>query len=193
MKADRLADLVLLRLGENPELCMHDTGAAGCTLRQLILAFVDECAAQAVAETPTEQLSGWLPLAGATLTVDSSGRGLLSLPEDTLLLHSLRLESWQRPVTEFLPHSHWLRRLQRSRWHGLRGSAQKPLAFHAVDAYGHHALELFSCLPDDTVAEGHYMPKPHTDASGEISIPGAALERCVSLLVERIRASNSSA
>lgn len=110
--------------------------------------------------TPPDRLLGWKRLPGQTLTADSEGRVLLTLPDDFLMLLSLRLSNWERPVREVLRADHWLRRLQSLRWPSLRGTPERPLAFFTVDTACRPALELFSCDPGSTVqlAEFIYYP-----------------------------------
>lgn len=189
MKASEMIDDALLLLGEDPTLCLHDTGAegGGCTLRRRIIHELVPCAVRAVETTPRMRLTGWRRLTGERLTIDPGGRGVLPLPQDFLRLHSVRMASWSYPVEEVLDAGHWLRRLQGSGWHGLRGSPQRPLVFEGVAADGERGLELFSCAEGDTVAEGWYMPAPAVDAAGNIELPPAAYRRCLDYIVESLR------
>lgn len=107
--------------------------------------------------TPPSRLSGWKRLPVQTLTADTDGRVLLTLPDDFLMLLSLRLSNWERPVTEVLRPDHWLRRLQSVRWAALRGTPQRPLAFFTADAAGRPALELFSSEPDAMVQLSEFI------------------------------------
>ncbi len=114
--------------------------------------------------TPPDRLSGWKRLPVQTLTADSEGRVLLTLPDDFLMLLSLRLSNWERPVTEVLRADHWLRRLQSSRWPALRGTPERPLAFFTLDTACRPALELFSCSPGSTVQLAEFIY--HPDSTG---------------------------
>lgn len=102
----------------------------------------------------------WKSLPPTTLTADSEGRVILTLPDDFLMLLSLRLDGWERPVREVLTPDNWLYRLQSARWIGLRGTPQRPLAFFTADDDGRLALELFSSEPDSSVelVEFKYHP-----------------------------------
>lgn len=188
MTTDSVIDDVLLLLGEDPELCLHSSGSGACglTLRERIGRELAPCASRAVADTPRMQLTGWRRLGSDGLSVDADGRALLPLPADYLSLFSLRMTSWSHPVAEVLGADSWLRRLQGNRWHGLRGSPQRPLVFATVADDGSPALELFSCPPEDTLAEGWYMPAP-VPADGVIEIPPAAYRRCLGYIVETLR------
>lgn len=185
MRVDELIDRALLAMGENPAMCPEETGGVipEQTLRAKLRLRVEDKAREAVLTTSPESLEGWRAMPGAGLTVNQDGSAMLPLPSDFLLLHSLRLKSWARPVTRLLSREHWLRRLQGGSWHGLRGCPERPLAFLAVTASG-RAAEMFGALPGDTLAEGWYYPRPAIDASGEISLPGVLASRCVELLSE---------
>lgn len=102
----------------------------------------------------------WRSLPPTTLTADSEGRVVLTLPSDFLMLLTMRLEGWERPVREVLSPTNWLYRLQAARWTGLRGTPQRPLAFFTSDDEGLPALELFSVPPDSSVelVEFKYHP-----------------------------------
>jgi len=189
MNADSLTDDVLLLLGEDPGQCPWHPGGdtAGCSLRMRIMREIEPCAARAVADTPHMELTGWRRLPADGLKIDADGRAMLPLPDDFLLFFSLRMTSWQRPAGEVLAQDSWLRRLQGNRWHGLRGTPQRPLAFMAVDDEGRRCMELFSCPQGDTLAEGWYMPAPAFDADRRIEIPPAAYSKCLDYIVETLR------
>jgi len=95
---------------------------------------------------------------------------LLPLPDDFLVLHSLRMSDWEREVTEVYPSDHWLTQLQGSRWHGLRGTPSRPLAFETLTKEGKRALRLYSSGKDATLASGWYLPAPKINESDEIDI-----------------------
>ena len=102
----------------------------------------------------------WKTLSPTTLTADSEGRVIFTLPDDFLMLLSMRLDGWEHPVREVLEPTSWLYRLQSSRWTGLRGTPQRPLAFFTADDEGRLALELFSSAPGLPVelVEFRYQP-----------------------------------
>ena len=188
MRVDDLIDDVLALLGENPGFCLPDggDGTGAGTLRVRIRVEVERCAARSVAETPRRFLTGWRKLPSERVAKGPDGRMTVRLPEDYLMLHSLRLSDWERDATEALDHSHWLRRFQESRWHGLRGTAQRPLVFHGIDGEGHRCLELFPASEESLVAEGWYMPAPAVKEDGGIEIPPAAYRKCLDYIVETL-------
>lgn len=110
--------------------------------------------------TPPSRLTGWKTLPELDLTADAEGRVILPLPDDFLMLLSLRLSNWERPVREVLQPGNWLYRLQSSRWTGLRGTPQRPLAFFSAGDDGQPVVELFSAEPGAVVqlSEFRYLP-----------------------------------
>jgi len=189
MRVDELIDDVLLLIGENPAFCLPSggDGLPGCSLRDRLLMEVERCAAKGIADTPVELLTGWSRIPSEGLRVDPDGRGVLTLPEDFLMLHSIRLSGWERSVNVIYGAGHWLRRWQGSRWHGLRGNAQRPLAFHSLCSDGSRCIELFSARQGDSVEEGWYMPAPCIKEDGGIEIPPAAYRRCLDYMVDTLR------
>lgn len=183
MNAGKIIDDALIRMGEDPDLCMWESGgeSSRCTLRQRMMLMLEEAAAKAVGDTPVDKLTGWKPLDNTGLTVLPDGTGILPLPGDFLRFLYLRMTGWERKVDCILPAAHWLHRLQLCRWKGLRGTPQRPLVFQGVSD-GAPALELYSCKPGDKVTEGWYMPAPKINEAGEIEIPPAAYSRLLDLL-----------
>lgn len=185
MKVENLLDDMLTAMGYNPALCGYDTAAEcrGVSLRSRLRKEVERRAAEAVLSTPVRELTGWRRWPAAEIIPDDSGRGVLPLPDDFLMLLSLRLSSWERPVRDILHPSMWLYRLQNCRWSGLRGTPQRPLAFFTADDDGRRALELFTVGKDPaTVAEGWYMPAPRISGD-EIEIPPAAYHTLIAASV----------
>lgn len=188
MEAERLIDDTLLAMGMNPALC-PDYPPEGCTgesLRHRLRSNLESAAAKAVLSTPREELTGWKRWPDITAVPDEEGGVVLTLPSDFLLLHSLRLRGWERSVREILPADSWLRHLQSCRWSGLRGTPRRPLAFATLDDEGHRGIHLFS-VPKNSEAQllsGWYMPRPAMTSAGDIDIPPAAIERCISLLIQ---------
>lgn len=196
MKTSEIIKDVMQLLGEPGGCIPEGTGAGGwCSPEGRILMEIEEKAAQAILAVPPERLDGWRLLPDDGMTVDEEGVARLPLPADFLLLHSLRMSDWERPVAKVLPHSHWLRALCGSRWHGLRGVPSRPLAFFGIaDGEGGSAsrcLLLYSSRsPQATLAEGWYMPAPRIGADDTISVPVAARPVMLRLLAESVAATS---
>lgn len=169
---------------------MYEQESPFPSLGERILQEAEARAAEAVLATPRELLTGWRLLPGDGITLEADGSVTLPLPPDYLMLFCVRLSGWQRAVYEVLPAGSWLRRLQGSRWLGLRGVPERPLAFEQPAADGGKCLKLFSAgagATDVGVTEGWYMPAPQITAAGEIEIPPAAYHKTLGLIAEAIR------
>lgn len=186
MNISRIINDVALLLGLCPGSIPDGTPSLFPTLADRISAEIDDLAAQAVMAVPRERLTGWRLLPGDGLRIHPDGSATLPLPSDFLMLFNLRMSDWEREVCEILPHDHWLSRLQKSRWHGLRGTPSRPLAFGYPAEGGGKTLRLYSTTPGATLAEGWYLPAPKTDAAGEIEIPPAAYRRLIESLRDKL-------
>jgi len=170
MKVTEIIRNVALHLGADPDEIPSAAESPYPSLADRIRANLEECVAQAILSTPKGLLTGWRLLPDDGLTVSDDGCVLLPLPDDFLVLHSLRMSDWEREVTEVYPSDHWLTRLQGSRWHGLRGTPSRPLAFETLTKEGKRALRLYSSGKDATLASGWYLPAPKINESDEIDI-----------------------
>ena len=95
----------------------------------------------------------------------------LPLPDDFLRLASIQLSNWQRPahiISEESPEYD----LQTSRFPGVRGNPQRPVAAIVRYSFGLVA-ELYSSFPgeDVTIRKALYVPQPHLDADRCIDLP----------------------
>lgn len=172
-----------LLMGETPSNLISGEESCCATLADRIALEIELKAAQAVAATPREELTGWRLLDDAGLTELEDGSALLPLPSDFLMLHTLRLSGWERSVTEVAAADTLAARLQSGRWEGLRGTPERPVAVLTPRAAG-MSLRLYGAHnAPPAVEEGWYMPVPRADSEGYIDLPEAALPR----LLEAIR------
>lgn len=183
MREEDVIDDVLLILGEE---CDAGGSCGDISLRDRIRLEIGDCASRAVKATPREELTGWRSMAGLEVRPDRLGGGMVSLPDDFLLLLGLRLEGWSRGVAEALPPGHWLEEAQLSGCPGVRAGKGRPLCF-LRPGEGRGALLLYPCGEEESVAEGWYMPRPETDAGGIIEIPPAAYRLTLRYIVEALR------
>lgn len=151
-------DDLLIEMGADPLM----TGAAPDALRRITAEKEEKRLAAEILATSPQLLRGWKAWPEVTAVADTEGRVVITLPDDFLMLLSIRLTGWERPAREVLSPDNWLYKLQSYRWESLRGSPARPLAFFTTDDEGHPALELFSSEPGTVVsiAEGRYMPRP---------------------------------
>lgn len=91
---------------------------------------------------------------------DSTYAYVVTLPDDFLLLASLRMSDWARAVagTETVREEDAAYQLQYSRWEGLRGSTEKPVVA-IVHEGGKLVAKAFSTASSST-CEAYYVKQP---------------------------------
>lgn len=175
IKADELVKKAALLIGETPSWNVDPEECVGATLADYLRLEIELRATEAVLATPRERLTGWKSLDASGIITKEDGSALLPLPEDFLLLHTLRLSGWERSVTEVHLADSAMAHLQSCRWEALRATPQRPVA---VLEPGDNAmcLHLYGTHSDPAaVEEGWYMPAPRIDSEGYISIPEASV------------------
>lgn len=167
------ADVAMLR-GELPALECDPGDLPFPGLKDMVRLQAERCGEESILECDFSRLTGWIPLPCEELTIDSHGKGLIPLPDDFLMLHSLMLTGWQRPVTEVgnVEDSSYKRQWQGVR--GAKGNLSRPAAFIETGKKGKRMLALYSCISGAVIAEGHYMPAPRFNEADEIEIPECA-------------------
>ena len=95
----------------------------------------------------------------------------LPLPDDFLRLASIQLSDWRRPahiITEESPEYD----LQSSRFPGVRGNPQRPVAAIVRYSFG-LVVELYSSIASEevTIRKALYVPRPQFDADRCIDLP----------------------
>ncbi len=118
------------------------------------------------------------------------GKGFIILPEDFLRLVAFRMSDWQRTVYDPITESDREYALQSSRFKGICGNPERPVAAIVRRSEG-KVLEFYSCRDDSaTVAQATYIPMPEVDREGGIDIPQgcyrAAVYRAASLVLASI-------
>lgn len=93
--------------------------------------------------------------------IDEAGRGILELPDDFLRLIVFQLDSWRRPVYEFVGVEDPRYQLQWSRWSGVRGTNEKPVVAVTSGSHGGTQLsvEFFCGKAGDKVIRGSYLKR----------------------------------
>lgn len=184
MNIERLTDRVLLEIGETPEMCLAIGQGIDpeATLRRRIAEMIPGAVAGVVSSLPVDEIPVWKSYT-ASVAVSDDGRGTVVLPDSCLRIHSIRVSSWERPVMRIHGSDHWLRGLQTSRWHGLRGTVSRPVVFRTVKD-GKPALELVPAADGDTLAEFWYVEYPEAGDDGEIEVPGSAVAEVVKSVVD---------
>lgn len=96
--------------------------------------------------------------------------GYVLLPSDFMRLVVFQMSDWEQPVYAAISADDPLYAQQRSRWKGLRGTAQKPVCVIVTRPEG-KALEFYSCKSENaTVSKGVYIPYPEIDENNGIDI-----------------------
>ena len=105
--------------------------------------------------------------------------GWVLLPLDCMRLVVFEMDDWERAVYTAISTDDVEYDRQRSRFKGIRGTAQRPVCAIAVHPEG-RVLEFYSCKSEDAhVSRAVYIPYPKIDRDGGIDIS----ERCYKAVV----------
>ena len=105
--------------------------------------------------------------------------GWVLLPQDFLRLVVFEMSDWERAVYTAISTDDPDYEKQRSRFKGVRGTAQKPVCAIAIRPEG-RVLEFYSCKSTDAqVSRAMYIPYPEIDEYGGVDIS----ERCYKAVV----------
>lgn len=92
--------------------------------------------------------------------------GWIVLPDDFMRLVVFEMSDWERPVYEAITPADPRYSRQRSRFKGIRGTAQRPVAALVVRAEG-KVLEFYSCKSQAAhISQAAYVPYPMIDNGG---------------------------
>ena len=96
--------------------------------------------------------------------------GWVLLPQDFLRLVVFEMDDWEQAVYTAISTDDAEYKQQRSRFKGVRGTAQRPVCAIAILPEG-RALEFYSCKSTDAkVSRAVYIPYPKIDEYGGIDI-----------------------
>ena len=116
---------------------------------------------------------------GEALHWRGDGSGWTMLPDDFMRLVVFEMSDWERPVWTAISGTSPEYGRQRSRFKGIRGTAQRPVCAIVTRPEG-KALEFYSCKTEGAqVVRAVYIPYPKVDADGGIDIS----ERCYEAVV----------
>lgn len=105
--------------------------------------------------------------------------GWVLLPQDFLRLVVFEMDDWEQAVYQAISTDDPEYEKQRSRFKGIRGTAQRPVCAIAIRPEG-RVLEFYSCKSTDAqVSRAIYMPYPKIDEDGGVDIS----ERCYKAVV----------
>lgn len=99
------------------------------------------------------------------------GSGRIRLPDDFLRLVTFRMTDWSRAVIAPITEEDPLYAVQQSRYPGIRGNPQKPVAAIVTCPDGQY-LEFFSCSggSDVSIMRARYIPIPAITDKGKIYV-----------------------
>lgn len=111
----------------------------------------------------------------ANLRMNDDGSGQLPLPDDFLRLVIFRMNDWSRAVTDPIDETDAEYTMQRSKYTGVRGNAQRPVCALVSKNTG-QVLEFFSC--DDKTASVDIAKYIKIPTIVELSTGERAVEIC---------------
>lgn len=105
--------------------------------------------------------------------------GWVLLPKDFLRLVVFEMDDWEQAVYQAISTDDPEYQKQRSRFKGIRGTAQRPVCVIAIRPEG-RVLEFYSCKSTDAqVSRAMYIPYPSIDDDGGVDV----CERCYNAVV----------
>lgn len=105
--------------------------------------------------------------------------GWVILPQDFLRLVVFEMDDWEQAVYQAISTDDPEYEKQRSRFKGIRGTAQRPVCAIAIRPEG-RVLEFYSCKSNNAqVSRAVYLPYPVIDEDGGVDV----CERCYNAVV----------
>ena len=105
--------------------------------------------------------------------------GWVLLPKDFLRLVVFEMDDWEQAVYQAISTDDPEYEKQRSRFKGIRGTAQRPVCAIAIRPEG-RVLEFYSCKSKNAqVSRAIYIPYPKIDKDGGVDIS----ERCYNAVI----------
>lgn len=105
--------------------------------------------------------------------------GWVLLPPDFMRLVVFEMDDWEQAVYQAISTDDPEYQKQRSRFKGIRGTAQRPVCAIAIRPEG-RVLEFYSCKSKDAqVSRAMYIPYPKIDEDGGVDIS----ERCYNAVI----------
>lgn len=136
--------------------------------------------------SPKVLIDGWRRLDGA-IQIDDNGSATLQLPDDFLILGSVKLSGWSRSVDTLAAENNTLRLLQASDVEGVRACSQRPATAVETGGPGGRVLRMYGAGNDDTLEEGWYLPVP-AFAGDTLEVPPAIYYQLVKEIAGAIAA-----
>lgn len=151
------------------------------SLDEIIKSKITEAVRRVHLEAPNYLLEGGHNF-GDTVYWRELESGWVLLPRDFLRLVVFEMDDWDRVVYTAISTDDAEYQKQRSRFKGIRGTAQRPVCAIAIRPEG-KALEFYSCKSTDAnVSRAVYIPHPKIDEDGGIDI----CQRCYKAVIYMI-------
>lgn len=129
-----------------------------------------------IVESPWQALASSAKKLTATPVI-SDGKAVITLPDDYLRIVCLKMSDWGRPVFNALLPGDEKALSQTSKWEGVRGCRNRPVAVETIGSEGRKILELYPGNAEASLEIGLYMPRPEWDENEDMAIPGALLPK----------------
>lgn len=133
------------------------------TLDALIASKLLDASKTVILDAPLDMLGKGLPFGKSISWYGKPGQsgGYILLPKDFLRLVIFQMSDWSYPLTDLISPTSELYALQGSRYPGIRGCPQRPVAALTNTAVG-MTLEFWSCEEGENAAikQAQYIPEP---------------------------------
>ena len=136
------------------------------TLEDQVRILSPELLSSLILESPLEMLRDAGKEIVSTPSIDADGGVTLECPEDFLRLIYLKMSDWRVAVTKITPLSSSLLSRQGSKWNGIRGNGDKPLAILLPTG-----LKLYSSSQGASLERGIYVARPKIKEDDSLEIP----------------------
>lgn len=124
---------------------------------------------------PSHRIDG--VTASATATISQSGKVTIPLPADFMRIVIFKMTGWTRPITDPISDTSPLYAMQHSKYTGIKGGSEKPVAA-ITSVAGQKVLEGFSSPAGDSIEKLVYLPVPKIEGTS----PNETISICNQLL-----------
>ncbi|MBQ9076251.1 MAG: hypothetical protein IJY31_00185 [Muribaculaceae bacterium] len=177
---DRIAKDVRIALDRNKTSnALTDLGDVDTlSLEDIIKSKIIEAVKRVHSEAPVYLLDGGNDFS-SELYWRGDNSGWMLLPDDFMRLVVFEMSDWERVVFRAIGTDDPEYAMQRSRFKGIRGTAQKPVCAVSIRPEG-RVLEFYSCKSEEAeVVRAVYLPYPKIDENGGVAICGKCYESVI--------------
>ena len=186
VSVERLATDVAILLGEGlaEESDVYESPFPRIKDRVLVMA--PGLLANLIKEAPRPALTGFVGL-DLEVQADSDGMVRIILPDEFLRLYAIKMSDWRRPVTEITCIGDVAADMQTSRWKGIKGTPERPVALEDTDGTGKRCLRLFSSAPAASLSYFFFFKMPKWESDSSIDVPDLLYSELAGRIAEEIR------